>query len=125
MLSVPVVTSGAAIGAIKVYSGQPAAYSARAERLLELFARQAAILLSNTQALADARRLSAQLIVALNNRDIIAQAHGVLIAQGAANDQAAFAMLATASQCSNPKLTEVARRVIASAISRNPSRSGT
>jgi GAF domain-containing protein len=125
MLSVPLVTSGAAIGAIKVYSGQPAAYNARAERLLELFARQAAILLSNTQALADARRLSAQLIEALNNRDIIAQAQGVLIAQGAANDQAAFAMLVTASQRSNTKMTAVARRVIASAISRNPSRSGT
>jgi GAF domain-containing protein len=81
MLSVPLVTSGAAIGAIKVYSGQPAAYSARAERLLELFARQAAILLSNTQALADARRLSAQLIEALNNRDIIAQAHGLSMLQ--------------------------------------------
>jgi GAF domain-containing protein len=80
MLSVPLITSGTAIGAIKVYSDQPAAYNARAERLLELFARQAAILLSNTQALADARRLSAQLIEALNNRDIIAQAQGVLIA---------------------------------------------
>lgn len=39
-----------------------------------LFARQAAILLSNTEALADARRLSAQLIEVLNNRDIIGQA---------------------------------------------------
>jgi GAF domain-containing protein len=126
MLIVPLVTSGAAIGAIKVYSGQPAAYNARAERLLELFARQPAILLlSNTQALADARRLSAQLIEVLNNRDIIGQAKGVLIAQGAANDQAAFAMLATSSQRCNTKLTEVARRVIASAISRNPGRSGT
>ena len=78
------------------------AYNARAERLLELFARQAAILLSNTQALADARRLSAQLIEALNNRDIIAQAQGVLIAQGAANDPAAFAMLARASNAPTP-----------------------
>jgi hypothetical protein len=34
-------------------------------------------------------------------------------------------MLATASQRSNTKLTEVARRVIASAISRNSGRSGT
>ena len=125
MLSVPLITSGTAIGAIKVYSGQPAAYNARAERLLELFARQAAILLSNTQALADARRLSAQLTEALSNRDIIGQATGVLIAQGAANDQAAFAMLATASQRSNTKILEVARRVIASAISRSPRRSGT
>jgi GAF domain-containing protein len=74
MLSVRLISSGTAIGAIKVYSGQPAAYNARAERLLELFARQAAILLSNSQALADARRLSAQLIEALNDRDIIGQA---------------------------------------------------
>ena len=125
MLSVPLTTSGAAIGAIKVYSGQPAAYDTRAEHVLELFARQAAILLSNTQALADARRLSAQLTEALTNRDTIGQAKGVLIAQGAANDQAAFAMLATASQRSNTKLTEVARRVIASAISRTPRRKGT
>jgi GAF domain-containing protein len=125
MLSVRLISSGTAIGAIKVYSGQPAAYNARAERLLELFARQAAILLSNSQALADARRLSAQLIEALNDRDIIGQAKGVLIARGAVNDRAAFAMLATASQRSNTKLTEVARRVIASATSRNPGRSGT
>ena len=125
MLSVPLTTSGTAIGAIKVYSGQPDAYDTRAEHVLELFARQAAILLSNTQALADARRLSAQLTEALNNRDIIGQAKGVLIAQGAANDQAAFVMLATASQRSNTKLIEVARRVIASAVSRNPRRKGT
>jgi GAF domain-containing protein len=125
MLSVPLVTRGTAIGAIKVYSGQPGAYNARAEHLLELFAQQAAILLSNTQALADARRLSAQLTEALDNRDIIGQAKGVLIAQGAANDKAAFAMLAAASQRSNTKLTEVARRVIASTIRRNPRRTGT
>jgi len=55
-----------------------------------LFARQAAILLSNTEALADARRLSAQLIEVLNNRDIIGQAKGVLIARGAVDDQAAL-----------------------------------
>ena len=125
MLSVPLTTSGTAIGAIKVYSGQPAAYDTRAEHVLELFARQAAILLSNTQALADARRLSGQLTEALTNRDTISQAKGVLIAQGAANDQTAFAMLATASQRSNTKLTEVARRVITSAISRTPRRKGT
>lgn len=124
MLSVPLIASGTAIGAIKVYSGQPAAYNTRAERLLELFARQAAILLSNTQALADARRLSAQLTEALNNRDVIGQAKGVLMAQGAANDQAAFALLVAASQRSNTKLAEVAGRVIASAISRNARRTG-
>jgi GAF domain-containing protein len=125
ILSVPLVTNGTAIGAIKVYSGQPTAYNARTEHVLELFARQAAILLGNTQALADARRLSTQLTQALNNRDMIGQAKGVLIAQGAASDQAAFAMLAAASQRSNTKLAEVARRVVASAVSRSPRRSAT
>ena len=43
MLSVPLITKGDAIGAIKVYSGQPAAYDARTEHVLELFARQSAI----------------------------------------------------------------------------------
>lgn len=122
MLSVPLTTSEATIGAMKVYSGQPAAYNTRAEHLLELFARQAAILLSNAQALTDARRLSAELTEALTNRDVIGQAKGVLIAQGAVDGEAAFAMLVAASQRSNTKLTEVARRVIASAVSRNPRR---
>ena len=97
-------TQGTGLGAIKVYSGQPDVYDARAEQLLELFAQQAAILLANTQTLSDARRLSAELTQALNNRDIIGQAKGVLIAQGAANDQAAFQMLVSASQRSNTKI---------------------
>lgn len=125
MVSVPLMTGGSAIGAIKVYSNRPNAYSQRAEHLLELFAHQAAILLSNTQALADARRLSAQLTDALNTRDLIGQAKGVLIAQGAADDQTAFAMLRAASQQANIKLHDVAGHVVASAINRNPSHSGT
>ena len=124
VLSVPLSSSPVepAIGAIKVYSSQPAAYDARAEQLLELFARQAAILLSNTQALADARRLSAQLTQALNNRDLIGQAKGVLIAQGAADDQAAFQMLVSASQRSNTRLHDLARQLVASTHAGRPPR---
>lgn len=123
MLSVPLNADGTSVGAMKVYSGQPAAYDTRAEHLLELFARQAAILLVNAQTLSDAHRLSAQLTEALNNRDIIGQAKGVLIAQGAADGQGAFAMLAAASQRSNTKIPEVARQVVSSAITHNPGRS--
>lgn len=122
VLSVPLLTVGAAIGAIKVYSAQPNVYDPRAEQLLELFARQAAILLANTQTLSDARRLSAELTQALNNRDIIGQAKGVLIARGAADDRAAFQMLAAASQRTNTKVHEVARQLVASAQVRQPRR---
>ncbi len=124
VLSVPLRTGAAAIGAMKVYSAQPNAYDARAEQLLELFAKQAAILLANTQTLSDARRLSAELTQALNNRDLIGQAKGVLIAQGAADGQAAFTMLAAASQRSNTKVHDVARQVVASARAHQTRRPG-
>ena len=122
-VSVPLVAAGTSIGAMKVYSVRPAAYDAHAETLLELFARQAAILLTNTQTLADARRLSGHLTQALINRDTIGQAKGILLAQGAQDGQDAFAMLVAASQRSNTKLHDVARRVVAGTIDRNTGRS--
>ena len=126
VLSAPLLTQdagtaqGTGIGAIKVYSAQAQAYDGRAEELLELFAWQAAILLANTQTLSDAHRLSADLRKALASRDIIGQAKGVLIAQGAADEQTAFQMLAAASQCSNTKLHDVARQVVASVHADRP-----
>ena len=119
MLSVPLVAAGACIGAIKVYSAEPMAFDDRAEHLLELFAQQAAILLVNTLTLADARRTNLQLTDALENRDIIGQAKGILLAQGAADDRAAFAILVAASQRENTKLHTVARRVVEAVGSRN------
>lgn len=121
VLSAPLLSPGTELGAIKVYSGLPDAYDERAERLLELFARQAAILLANTQTLSDARRLSAELTTALNNRDVIGQAKGVLMARGAADEHAAFRLLVEASQRSNVKVHDVARQLVASAQAGPPS----
>ncbi|MFP5283616.1 MAG: GAF and ANTAR domain-containing protein [Actinomycetes bacterium] len=122
MLSVPLVAGGTALGAMKVYSGHPAAYGSSAEYVLQLFAHQAAILLSNTQTLADARQLSVQLTAALHNRDIIGQAKGILLAQGAPDAQAAFTMLVSASQRTNLKVSEVARQLVGSVTARNAGR---
>ncbi|MFL6065995.1 MAG: GAF and ANTAR domain-containing protein [Friedmanniella sp.] len=122
VLSVPLVAAGTGIGAIKVYSDRPSAYDGRAEHLLELFARQAAVLLANAQTLADARDVNVQLTDALRSRDIIGQAKGILLAQGAADDQSAFAMLVQASQRADTKLHDVARRLVDSVKSRNEHR---
>jgi GAF domain-containing protein len=119
VLSVPLVAASARLGAIKVYSNQPAAFDEQAGRLLELFARQAAILLANTQTLADARQINLQLTDALANRDVIGQAKGILLAQGAVDDTAAFALLVAASQRTNTKLHTVARQLVESVTSRN------
>jgi GAF domain-containing protein len=122
-LSVPLVAADVCVGSIKVYSTQPAAFDDHAERLLELFARQAAILLVNTQTLADARRSNRQLTDALNNRDLIGQAKGIFLAGGAVDDAAAFAMLVAASHRANTKVHTVAQRLIDSVTSRNTRRS--
>jgi len=118
VLSAPLIAGDEAIGAIKVYSREVAAYDERGEHLLTLFARQAAILLANMQSLQDAQQLSAQLKVALASRDMIGQAKGVLIAQGAPDEEAAFGMLVSASQRSNVKLHEVAGQIVAAVVSR-------
>jgi AmiR/NasT family two-component response regulator len=87
--------------------------------VLELFAAQAAALLANMQTLTHARDLSENLRTAMAGRDFIGQAKGVLIAEGAADADTAFTMLATASMRSNRKLRDVASDVIAAAQQRN------
>lgn len=120
-LSVPLTTADVQVGAITVYSCQPHAYDDRSAHLLGLFAQQAAVLLSNAVTLADARQTAADLAVALDHRDVIGQAKGVLISQGAAAPDRAFAMLVSASQRSNRKLYDVARRLVADVVRRNAS----
>jgi GAF domain-containing protein len=116
MLSAPLVAGDVSIGAIKVYSSQTRAYDAQSERVLHLFAEQAAILLANTQTLSDARRMAVELRVALSNRDVISRAEGVLLAQGAPDEQTAFGMLASAARRSATNLPEVARQLVASVV---------
>jgi GAF domain-containing protein len=121
-LAVPLIAAGACLGAIKVYSAEPAVFDDRAERLLRLFAQQAAVLLVNTQTLSDAHRTNRQLTDALENRDVIGQAKGILLAQGAADDQAAFALLIAASQHAHTKLHTMARQLVDAVTSRNADR---
>jgi GAF domain-containing protein len=118
VLSAPMIAGNESIGAIKVYSREVAAYDEHSEHLLTLFAEQAAILLANMRSLQDAQQLSAQLKDALTRRDVIGQAKGILISQGAAGEEAAFGMLVSASQRSNVKLHELAGQLVASVISR-------
>jgi GAF domain-containing protein len=114
-LSAPLVAGDASLGAIKVYAttaGQP--FDARAERVLTLFAAQAAILLANVQSQADARRVSEHLKAALRGRDLISQAKGVLMGSRGVDADTAFALLASAAQRENKKLRDVAAELVES-----------
>ncbi len=111
-LSVPLIVHDRSIGAIKVYSRNRSNYDERDERVLAMFARQAAIVLANARAFTDARQLSEQLKDALKSREWIGEAKGILMEREGVDEEAAFAMLRQASQHENIKLREIAEELV-------------
>ncbi|HVE62394.1 MAG TPA: GAF and ANTAR domain-containing protein [Mycobacteriales bacterium] len=112
-LSAPLHAGGEVLGAMKVYSEQPAAFDESDEQVLIRFAAQAAIALANMQSLDSAQRLSEGLKDALSTRDVIATAKGALMAHEGVDEQTAFAMLVSASQRENVKVRDVAANLLA------------
>jgi len=123
MLSVPMLSAGRSLGAIKVYSNQPGTYDSGSVAILELFAQQAAVLLSNSQAVSDARQLSGQLTAALEDRDVIGQAAGVLLARGAGDVPAALEALRLTAQRASTSLLTVAHVIVDTTVARHADRS--
>ncbi|PWW25067.1 ANTAR domain-containing protein [Geodermatophilus normandii] len=122
VLSAPLVVGEESIGAMKVYCERPVNYGPHDEQVMRLLAGQAAILLANTQSLAEARRLSRQLTEALASRDAIARATGVLLARGAPGEEEAFAGLAAAARQAERPVLDVARALVTAVAARNASR---
>jgi GAF domain-containing protein len=117
-LSAPMVAGDRALGAVKVYAEQPAAFDQRAEQVLALFSAQAAILVANVQSYERAQRLTDGLRQAVRARDVVSMAKGVLMARHGIDEEAAFGMLlAHATQDAVP-LRDSARAVVDSAVRR-------
>lgn len=112
-LSAPLHAGGEVLGAMKVYSDMPNAFSEADEQLMERFAMQAAIVLANMQSLETARQLSEGLKTALYTRDVIATAKGVLMARESIDEQTAFALLVSTSRRENLPLRDVAANLLA------------
>lgn len=117
-LSAPLIAADVPLGAMKVYSDQAATYDERSERLLGLFAAQAAILLANMQSFQSAQRLTDSLKQALRSRDLIGTAKGIVMARDGVDEETAFAMLVSVSQRENRKLREVAETLVQSTVRR-------
>ena len=125
VLSVGLVVDDENIGAIKVYSDRPANYGHADERVMSLFAEQAAILLANSQSLQQARRLSRQLTDALVSRDAVVRATGVLMARGAADQDAALMALTDAARRTGQPVQQLARDLLATVVTGNAGSSAT
>jgi GAF domain-containing protein len=118
ILSVPLVAGDRAFGALNVYSREPAAFDGIEVATASLLAAQAAAVLANAVAFADASALNAQLRDALESRDLIGQAKGILMERESCDAEAAFTILRRASQRTNRKLREVAAELVATVVER-------
>lgn len=92
-------------GALNVFGWQPNAFTAESEALGSVLAAHAAAAIL-------ASRHSEQLRSAINSRDVIGQAKGVIMERYKVDAVRAFEVLRKLSQTMNLRLTEVAQRVI-------------
>ena len=102
MLSFQLFARRDSLGALNLYASQPRSFTADSRTLGGLFAMHAAAALGESQHVA-------QLHQALNTRDVIGQAKGILMERFALDADQAFAMLVRSSQDTNMKLASVAQ----------------
>ncbi|MDP8991671.1 MAG: GAF and ANTAR domain-containing protein [Actinomycetota bacterium] len=99
------------MGALNLYSRQPAAFDETAREVGLIFASHASVALAGAQALAQEKEHVANLDQALTSRDVIGQAKGILMERERLTADQAFDLLRRASQNLNIKLRDVADRV--------------
>ncbi|MFL6143782.1 MAG: GAF and ANTAR domain-containing protein [Labedaea sp.] len=118
VLSAPLVAGSGSLGAVKVYAAQPRMFGEREERLLTMFATQAAILLANMRSAEDARRVSDTLKDALRGREVITLALGVIMARQGVDERGAFLALADTAQQQGKTMRQAAERIAESTVQR-------
>jgi GAF domain-containing protein len=113
----PLVTDGSRFGILLLVSKSAGALGAPGATLAAAFAAHASLALAG----AEARR---QFSVALSGRDVIGQAKGILMERFRMTADAAFALLAGASQETNTKLRDVAGELCRTGSLPAPARTG-
>jgi len=117
-LSVPLAARGRNLGALNLSSETENAFTEAHGRTVRMFADQACIALANAQVYWDARQLNENLTQAIESRETINQAVGILIAAGGRTPKAAFQALVNASQRENRKVRDIAEEIVARTIER-------
>ena len=108
VLSVALVRPGVVRGAVTVYSRTRHGFDTSATAIADAFALQAAVALHGATKAYHLER-------ALETRDLIGQAKGILMHRHGIDADRAFRMLVGASQATNMKLPDVARWLISDA----------
>ncbi|NMO94092.1 ANTAR domain-containing protein [Actinomycetospora sp. TBRC 11914] len=117
IMSVGLSVAGTRRSALNLYAGAPGVFDASAQLTAGLFGLQAAMLLHGADH-------AARLGHALETRDLIGQAKGILMERFTVDDDEAFRLLVTSSQDTNMKLVDVARWLTKEANARAGASSG-
>lgn len=110
-LSFP-LENNSTVGSLNLYAKTVEAFDESAIMVGKIFARHAAIAVQNARTYAAAREVTNHLYVALESRDRIGQAKGILMEREGIDDEAAFEMLKTISQNANVKLRDIAQKLV-------------
>jgi hypothetical protein len=101
-MSTQLSVNGGTRAALNLYSASPHAFDEESRTLAGLFGIQSSLLLYGADT-------AAQLQKAVDSRDLIGQAKGILRERFKVDDEGAFQMLVKSSQETNMKLTAVAQ----------------
>src|SRR5207237_5885763 len=99
-------------GALNLYSKAAERYDEADEETAALFSEQAAVACANAEVYWRTYSLTEHLREALESRDVIGQAKGILMARRGCTPDAAFEALRKVSQHRNIKLRQVAEQVV-------------
>jgi len=112
VLAVPLMANDRAVGALNLYSKSGSGYDRADEETALLFSQQAAVACVNAEVYWRTYSLTENLREALESRDVIGQAKGILMARRRCTPEAAFEALRQVSQRRNIKLRDIAEQVV-------------
>jgi GAF domain-containing protein len=112
VLGVPLNAFGQTIGVINIYREQAGPWTTEDIGAAQVLASMGAGYILNANQLKAQHTLSEQLHAAVESRDLIGQAKGIIMAQARVGSDRAFEILRQRSQDSNRKLREIAEEIV-------------
>jgi GAF domain-containing protein len=112
ILAVPLAVNDRPVGALNLYSQTADSFDEEEREQAVEFSQQAAVACANSDVYWRTHKLTENLREALESRDVIGQAKGILMTRRGCTADDAFELLRRASQHRNTKLREIAERVV-------------
>jgi anti-anti-sigma factor len=114
IMSTPLLTAGRPMGALNIYSRAIDAFAAHEQQWADQFAVEAAHVIGSSRTDAAVTAMTADLVKALESREVIALAQGVVMHRDGLSPAAAHAALVRVSRRTSQPLREVCRDLVTS-----------